>query len=52
MGTSQSDESEDHNEEGLKKYFCAWCQRTKLCAHTSNLENEVNSLNLFNLKLM
>lgn len=40
VGTSQSDESEDHNEEGLKKYFCAWCQRTKLCAHTSNLENE------------
>uniref|UniRef100_A0A2A4JRX5 Diacylglycerol kinase n=1 Tax=Heliothis virescens TaxID=7102 RepID=A0A2A4JRX5_HELVI len=33
VGTSPS-ESVDHNEEGLRKYFCSWCQRTKLWAHT------------------
>ncbi|KAH9633377.1 hypothetical protein HF086_004091 [Spodoptera exigua] len=39
VGTSHSD-SEDQHEEGLNKYFCTWCQRTKLCAHTNALENE------------
>ncbi|KAF9424056.1 hypothetical protein HW555_000765 [Spodoptera exigua] len=42
VGTSHSD-SEDQHEEGLNKYFCTWCQRTKLCAHTNALENESGS---------
>lgn len=40
VGTSQT-ESVDHHEEGPRRYFCSWCQRTKLWPHTLAGDNEV-----------
>lgn len=40
MGTVQS-ENVDQNEDLLKRYYCTWCQKTKLLTDTPVADAEV-----------
>ncbi|CAH2980291.1 unnamed protein product [Chilo suppressalis] len=42
VGTIRTDSSD--NDDGLKKFFCSWCQRTKLCTYSALEPEECNFL--------
>ncbi|XP_060802762.1 diacylglycerol kinase epsilon isoform X1 [Amyelois transitella] len=41
VGIPRGDDSIDNIEDCIKKFFCSWCQRTKICPENSLNESEV-----------